>query len=62
MDIYLVPISQKYGGKHPVYFVGSVAANYQDILREVAKEKNINISSVIKEPIYNLLNYYANKN
>ncbi|OAQ41891.1 hypothetical protein A5893_01880 [Pedobacter psychrophilus] len=62
MDTYLIPISQKYGGKHPVYFVGSVAANYQDILREVAKEKNINISSVIKEPIYNLLNYYANKN
>jgi len=62
MDTYLIPISQKYGGKHPVYFVGSIAANYQDILREVAKEKNINISSVIKEPIYNLLNYYANKN
>ncbi|MBC7654422.1 MAG: hypothetical protein H7098_08110 [Oligoflexus sp.] len=62
MDTYLIPISQKYGGKQSVYFVGSIAANYQDILREVAKEKNINISSVIKEPIYNLLNYYANKN
>ncbi|MBK0384189.1 hypothetical protein I5M32_14570 [Pedobacter sp. SD-b] len=62
MDIYLTPISNKYGGKHPIYFVGSVAANYQDSLREVAKEKKINISSVIKEPIYNLLNYYANKN
>ncbi len=62
MDAYLVPMSQKYGGKHPIYFVGSVAANYQDLLREVAKEKKINISSVIKEPIYNLLNYYVNKN
>lgn len=62
METYLIPISQKYGGKHPVYFVGSIAANYQDLLREVAKEKNIKISSVIKEPIYNLLNYYANKN
>jgi N-acetylglucosamine kinase-like BadF-type ATPase len=60
--IYLQPISRKYGTKHPIYFVGSVAANFQDILREVAKEKKINISTVIKEPIYNLLNYYANKN
>ena len=62
MDIYLLPTSKKYGGKQPIYFVGSVAANFQDILREVAKEKKINISTVIKEPIYNLLNYYANKN
>jgi N-acetylglucosamine kinase-like BadF-type ATPase len=62
MDTYLIPISKQYGGKHPIYFVGSVAANYQDLLREVAKENKINISSVTKEPIYNLLNYYINKN
>lgn len=62
MDIYLLPVSKQYGGKQPIYFVGSVAANFQDILREVAKEKKIIISTVIKEPIYNLLNYYANKN
>lgn len=62
MDTYLIPVAKQYGGKHPVYFVGTVAANFQDYLREVAKEKKINISSVIKEPIYNLLNYYANKN
>jgi N-acetylglucosamine kinase-like BadF-type ATPase len=62
IDTYLIPLAKQYGGKHPVYFVGTVAANFQDYLREVAKEKKINISSVIKEPIYNLLNYYANKN
>lgn len=62
MDTYLIPLHQSYGGKHPIYFVGTIAAFFQDYLREVAAEKNINISSVIKEPIYNLLNYYANKN
>ncbi|MFC5283905.1 hypothetical protein [Pedobacter alpinus] len=62
MDTYLIPLHQSYGGKHPIYFVGTIAAFFQDYLREVAEEKNINISSVIKEPIYNLLNYYANKN
>ncbi len=62
LETYLVPISDKYGGKHPIYFVGTVAANFQDYLREVAREKKIIISSVIKEPIYNLLNYYINKN
>ncbi|MBD3748195.1 MAG: hypothetical protein IE931_01760 [Sphingobacteriales bacterium] len=62
MEIYLVPVFKQYGAKHPVFFVGSVAANHQDLLREVATEKNMNISSVIKEPIYNLLNYYINKN
>lgn len=62
IDTYLIPLAKQYGGKQPVYFVGTVAANFQDYLREVAKEKKINISSVIKEPIYNLLNYYANKN
>lgn len=62
LDTYLLKMHEQYGAKHPIYFVGTVAANFQDYLREVAKEKKIIISSVIKEPIYNLLNYYANKN
>ncbi|MRX48184.1 hypothetical protein [Pedobacter puniceum] len=62
INTYLVPMIEKYGKKQPIYFVGTVAANFQDYLREVAKEHNIKISTIIKEPIYNLLNYYANKN
>ncbi len=62
MNSYLIPLHKKYGGNHPIYFVGTVAAFFQDFLREVAEEKQIEISTVIKEPIYNLLNYYANKN
>lgn len=62
METYLIPIAKQYGGKHPIYFVGSVAANFQDHLRAVAKENKLTINTVIKDPIYNLLNYYANKN
>lgn len=62
IETYLIPLSIQYGGKQPIYFVGTVAANFQDYLREVAIEKGLKINSVIKEPIYNLLNYYANKN
>ncbi len=48
--------------KTPVFFVGSVAAAFQDYLHETAAESNINISNIIKEPINNLLNYYSSKN
>jgi N-acetylglucosamine kinase-like BadF-type ATPase len=61
-DNYLSPLLNLYGTQLPVYVVGTVAANFQDYLREAAAEKNIKIVSVIKEPIYNLLNYYAHKN
>ncbi|TAH01256.1 MAG: hypothetical protein EAZ15_07610 [Sphingobacteriales bacterium] len=61
-DTYLKPLLITHGNQQPVYFVGTVAANFQDYLREVAKQNNINIVTVIKEPIYNLLNYYAHKN
>ncbi|MBW4890572.1 hypothetical protein KXQ82_12625 [Mucilaginibacter sp. HMF5004] len=46
----------------PVYFVGSVAATFQDYLRETAAEFDITITNIIKEPINNLLSYYSNKN
>ncbi len=61
-DTYLKPLLITHGNHQPVYFVGTVAANFQDYLREVANQNNINIVTVIKEPIYNLLNYYAHKN
>jgi N-acetylglucosamine kinase-like BadF-type ATPase len=62
IETYLIPIAKQYGGKHPIYFVGSVAANFQDHLRAVAKENKLIINTVVKDPIYNLLNYYVNKN
>ena len=62
MDTYLIPLREQYGNKQPIHFVGTVSANFEDYLLEVAKEKDIEIRSVVKEPVYNLLNYYANKN
>lgn len=46
----------------PVYFIGTVAAAFQDNLTRTASQLNINISNIIKEPINNLLKYYVNKN
>ncbi|ADY52389.1 hypothetical protein Pedsa_1834 [Pseudopedobacter saltans DSM 12145] len=62
METYLVPLREQYGEQLPIHFVGTVSANFEDYLIEVAQEKKIEIKSVLKEPIYNLLNYYANKN
>ncbi len=46
----------------PVYFVGTVAAHYQELLKQTAAEQNVGIANIIKEPINNLLTYYINKN
>jgi len=56
---YLLPTAARHPGKN-VHFVGTVAGTFQDRLRQVADKYDINIISITKEPIYNLLNYYAN--
>ncbi|MGV8880279.1 MAG: hypothetical protein ACOH2A_14765 [Sphingobacteriaceae bacterium] len=61
IDIYVSTLIKEHSDT-PVYVVGITAANFQDYLREAASEAGIEIRTVIKEPIYNLLNYYANKN
>ena len=61
INTYLLPLR----GQHPegqLHFVGSVAANFQEYLHEAAAQSNLTITSVIKEPINNLLTYYSNKN
>ncbi|RZK43048.1 MAG: hypothetical protein EOO90_05175 [Pedobacter sp.] len=57
--IYLLPTLAKHPNED-VHFVGTVAGNFQDRLRSVAQKHNVNVISIIKEPIYNLLNYYSN--
>ena len=58
---YLLPL-QRQQPDAPVYFTGTVAANFQDILHEAATDSGIRITAVVKEPINNLLTYYSNKN
>lgn len=43
------------------HFVGSIAWNYEDILRERAQEFQLNIGKIIKEPIDGLVNYLIKK-
>lgn len=58
---YITPLKKQYPDV-PIHMVGTVAAGFKDYLNETAKNNNLTISSVIKEPIYNLLKYYSNKN
>lgn len=60
LETYTVPLIKE-NPAVPVYFVGTIAAYYQPLLREAATEKNIVIADIIKEPINNLLTY-INKN
>jgi len=56
---YLLPTTKLHPGKE-IHFVGLVAGSFQDQLRQTAKKYNLEITSITKEPIYNLLNYYSN--
>ena len=56
---YLLPTIKLHPGK-AIHFVGIVAGNFQEELRKIAKKHGLEIASITKEPIYNLLNYYSN--
>lgn len=58
---YIHPLTSKYPGI-PFHMVGTVAAGFQEYLHETAERNNLKVNHVIKEPIYNLLKYYSNKN
>ncbi len=58
---YLIPLTKE-NPDVPVYFVGTVASIYQDLLCQTTQKHGINIKNIIKEPINNLLTYYINKN
>ncbi|MES2418026.1 MAG: hypothetical protein V4541_07535 [Bacteroidota bacterium] len=59
LKTYLLPIVTVHPNE-AVHFVGTVAGTFQDKLRLIAQKHGINIISITKEPIYNLLNYYSN--
>jgi hypothetical protein len=44
----------------PIYFIGSIAYFFRDILEKVAQKNNLVISDVIQRPIDNLLKYHKN--
>ncbi len=61
LKTYLLPLADN----HPdasISMTGSVAYHYKDWLLELANEHHLNIETIIKEPIQNLIKYYINKN
>jgi len=58
---YTLPLIKENPGV-PVYFAGTVASYYQELLLQTAQEQDVTIKNIIKEPINNLLTYYINKN
>ncbi|WP_432709012.1 hypothetical protein [Pedobacter sp.] len=58
-QLYLLPTIKLHPGKE-IHFVGIVAGHFQDRLRSIAKKHGFEITTITKEPIYNLLNYYSN--
>ena len=44
----------------PIYFIGSIAHYFRDILEKIAKKNDLVITDVIQRPIDNLLEYHKN--
>ena len=61
LSAYTLPLIKE-NPDAPVYFVGTIASNYQELLQQTVKEHGVTIKNIIKEPINNLLTYYINKN
>lgn len=61
INTYLLPLHKQHP-QAPLHFEGSVAFTFQDHLRDEAALAGLQITSIIKEPINNLLTYYSNKN
>ncbi|WP_439132861.1 N-acetylglucosamine kinase [Polaribacter sp.] len=45
----------------PLYFIGSIAFYFRDILEKVAKKYELDVTDVIQRPIDNLLKYHIDK-
>ena len=42
----------------PIYFIGSIAHYFRDILEEIATKNNLKVTDIIQRPIDNLLAYH----
>lgn len=58
-SIYLIP-TLKLHPNEDVHFVGTVAGTFEENIHLIAEKHNINITSIKREPINNLLAYYSN--
>jgi hypothetical protein len=58
---YLLPLAEQYPDS-AVSFTGSVANNFSDQIKGIVAEHGLQVHSIIREPIQNLIKYYINKN
>lgn len=58
---YISPLIKQHPGL-PLHFAGTVASGFEERLRYVFNNFSTPVSSVTREPIYNVLEYYANRN
>ena len=58
---YIKPLCNQYPNI-PIHLVGTVASGFQEYMHQAAQNNKLEISTITKEPIYNLLKYYLNKN
>ncbi len=47
---------------NPIHFVGSVAYNYSDVLRGVAKELGFGIEKIVETPMAGLIDFHTHSN
>ena len=45
----------------PVHFVGTLAYYFDEVIRAVGKEKEVNVKKIIRHPINHLAEYYLEK-
>lgn len=57
---YIFPLQEQNPGV-PIYIVGTVAYNFKAWLQEAAQKNDLHLSTIIKRPLHNLLQYYVNK-
>ncbi len=55
----IVPLCTKYN--YPLNVIGSVAKHYEDHLRKIGENYNINIERIIKDPLEGLIEFHKNK-
>jgi N-acetylglucosamine kinase-like BadF-type ATPase len=56
---YLIPTTNLHPDEK-IHFVGNVAGQFRTNLQLTAERHGLEITTITKEPIYNLLNYYSN--
>ncbi|WP_256009207.1 hypothetical protein [Desertivirga xinjiangensis] len=60
-ETYILPLAKKHPNL-PLYFTGAVADIFQRILKQTASDYGFEVAAIVRKPIFNILNYYTNKN